>query len=77
MQRLSEREIFATLVMTAAQGVNDNEIGDVIKLSLETPYIGGVCIQPQFGSGRSGFADPAKWLTHTVVLKRLGHRLTT
>ena len=67
-----EREIFTTLVMTAALGVNDNEIGDVVKLALDTPYVGGVCIQPQFGSGRSGFIDPLDRLTHTGVLKRLG-----
>nr|WP_231975941.1 radical SAM protein [Mycobacterium sp. E2462] len=72
LRRLSEREIFTTLVMTAALGVNDHEIGDVVKLGLATPYVGGVCIQPQFGSGRSGFIDPQRRLTHTGVLKRLG-----
>jgi 7,8-dihydro-6-hydroxymethylpterin dimethyltransferase len=72
LRRLSEREIFTTLVMTAALGVNDHEIGDVVMLALETPYVGGVCIQPQFGSGRSGFIDPENRLTHTGVLKRLG-----
>lgn len=72
VRRLSENEIFTTLVMTAALGVNDNEIGDVVRLALDTPYIGGVSIQPQFGSGRSGKIDPMNRLTHTGVLKRLG-----
>ncbi|MGZ4583918.1 MAG: radical SAM protein [Mycobacterium sp.] len=72
LRRLSEREIFTTLVMTAALGVNDGEIGDVVRLALGTPYVGGVCIQPQFGSGRSQSIDPGKRLTHTGVLKRLG-----
>ncbi|MGW0807188.1 radical SAM protein [Nonomuraea sp. NPDC002799] len=72
VQRLSEREIFTTLVMTAALGVNDGEIGDVVRLALDTPYVGGVSLQPQFGSGRSGAIDPADRLTHTGVLKRLG-----
>jgi uncharacterized radical SAM superfamily Fe-S cluster-containing enzyme len=72
LQRLSERHIFTTLVMTAALGVNEAEIGDVVKLALETPYAGGVSIQPQFGSGRSGYLDPQDRLTHTGVLKRLG-----
>jgi uncharacterized radical SAM superfamily Fe-S cluster-containing enzyme len=61
-----------TLTMTAALGVNDDEIGDVVNYALETPYIGGVSIQPQFGSGRSGAIDPLERLTHTGVLKRLG-----
>jgi len=72
VRRLSEREVFTTLVMTAALGVNDGEIGDVVKLALETPYVSGVSLQPQFGSGRSGVIDPMDRLTHTGVLKRLG-----
>ncbi|MFI7438673.1 radical SAM protein [Nonomuraea indica] len=72
VRRLSEREIFTTLVMTAALGVNDGEIGDVVRLALDTPYVGGVSLQPQFGSGRSGVIDPLDRLTHTGVLRRLG-----
>ncbi|MHC9291895.1 radical SAM protein [Mycobacterium sp. LTG2003] len=72
LQRLSEREIFTTLVMTTALGVNDDEIGAMIQLALDTPYVGGLTIQPQFGSGRSGHIDPLERLTHTGVLKRLG-----
>ncbi|GII01786.1 radical SAM protein [Planobispora takensis] len=72
VRRLSEREIFTTLVMTAALGVNDTEIGDVVRLALDTPYVGGVSLQPQFGSGRSGAIDPMDRLTHTGVLGRLG-----
>src|SRR5512144_1509390 len=72
LQRLSEREIFTTLVMTTALGVNDGEIGDVVMLAMDTPFVGGVSIQPQFSSGRSGFIDPLERLTHTGVLRRLG-----
>jgi uncharacterized radical SAM superfamily Fe-S cluster-containing enzyme len=72
IDRLSERGIFTTLTMTAALGVNDDEIGAVIRRALDTPYIGGVSIQPQFGSGRSGPIDAADRLTHTGVLARLG-----
>ena len=36
--------------MTAALGVNDDEIGAVIRRALDTPYVGGVTIQPVFGS---------------------------
>ncbi|WP_157531217.1 radical SAM protein [Mycobacterium sp. IS-1496] len=72
LQRLSEKEIFTTLVMTTALGVNDDEIGDMVRLALDTPYVGGLTIQPQFGSGRSGDIDPQHRLTHTGVLNRLG-----
>ena len=60
MERLSRRGIFTTLTMTVALGVNDDEIGAVVKRALDTPYVGGVSIQPQFGSGRSGGDRPVR-----------------
>ncbi len=71
IRRLSAAGVFTTLTMTAALGVNDDEIGDVMKLALETPFVGGVTVQPQFGSGRSSAIDPLDRLTHTGVLARL------
>jgi uncharacterized radical SAM superfamily Fe-S cluster-containing enzyme len=72
VERLSQRGIFTTLTMTIALGVNDEEIGAVVKRALDTPYVGGVSLQPQFGSGRSGDIDWTSRLTHTGVLARLG-----
>ncbi len=72
LRRLSEREVFTTLTMTASLGVNDGEIGDVVRVALDTPYVGGVSIQPVFGSGRATPIDPLDRLTHTGVLARLG-----
>lgn len=72
LERLSGREIFTTLVMATALGVNDDEIGQMVQLALDTPFVGGITIQPQFGSGRSGVIDPMERLTHTGVLSRLG-----
>jgi uncharacterized radical SAM superfamily Fe-S cluster-containing enzyme len=69
---LSTAGIFTTLTMTCALGVNDEEIGAVVKRAIDTPYVGGVSIQPQFGSGRSAAIDPVDRLTHTGVLARLG-----
>ena len=63
-----------TLTLTAALGVNDDQIGPVIQLALQTPFVGGVTIQPVFGSGRSAGIDPVDRLTHTGVLARLGEQ---
>jgi 7,8-dihydro-6-hydroxymethylpterin dimethyltransferase len=71
VDRLSGAGVFTTLTMTAALGVNDGEIGSVLKRALDTPYVGGVTVQPVFGSGRSGGIDPLNRLTHTGVLARL------
>jgi uncharacterized radical SAM superfamily Fe-S cluster-containing enzyme len=72
IDRLSARGVFTTLTATLALGVNDHEIGAVVARALETPYVGGVSLQPQFGSGRSGPIDWTDRLTHTGVLARLG-----
>ncbi|REJ07821.1 radical SAM protein [Microbacterium bovistercoris] len=72
LERLSEAGVFTTLTMTATLGVNDHEIGAVIRRAQATPYVGGVTIQPVFGSGRSAGIDPDDRLTHTGVLARLG-----
>ena len=73
VERLSQAGVFTTLTMTATKGVNDDEIGDVVRLMLGTPFVGGVTIQPTFGSGRAAPAfDPLDRLTHTGVLDRLG-----
>ncbi len=71
VERLSANGIFTTLTMTAMLGVNDDEIGFVVKRALDTPYVGGVTIQPVFGSGRNSGIDPLDRLTHTGVLARL------
>nr|WP_192807995.1 radical SAM protein [Janibacter sp. HTCC2649] len=71
IERLSAAGVFTTLTMTASLGVNDDEIGYVIKRALDTPYVGGVTIQPVFGSGRGSGVDPLNRLTHTGVLARL------
>lgn len=70
--RLSAAGVFTTLTMTATLGVNDDEIGAVLLHALDVPFVGGISIQPQFGSGRSTPIDPQDRLTHTGVLARLG-----
>lgn len=72
VERLSAAGVFMTLTMTAAKGVNDDEIGAVIATAMATPYVGGVTIQPVFGSGRNSGIDPNDRLTHGGVLRRLG-----
>ncbi len=72
--RLSAAGVFMTLTMTAALGVNDDEIGAVVLHALETPFVGGVSIQPLFGSGRATPIDPEERLTHTGVLRRLAEQ---
>ena len=57
VERLSGRGHLHHPDHDGALGANDDEIGAVVKRALDTPYVGGVSLQPQFGSGRSGAID--------------------
>lgn len=72
--RLSEAGVFTTLTMTATLGVNDGEVDAVVMSALETPFAGGVALQPVFGSGRGHGIDPTYRLTNTGVLERLAEQ---
>src|SRR5205085_11624900 len=52
LRRLSEAGIFSTLVMTVRRGVNEEQVGEVALLGLETRRCAGLAVQPMFGSGR-------------------------
>ena len=72
IERLSDEGVFMTLTMAAERGVNEDEIGEVVGYALETPFVGGVCVQPVFGAGRTKGFDPLDRLTMTGVLRQLG-----
>ena len=74
LERLNQAGIWTTLVMTIARGVNEDQVGEVVKLGLETPRCAGAALQPVFGSGRSAGFDAMSRTTPTGVLKRLGEQ---
>jgi len=49
---LGELGIATTLVMTLQPGVNEDEIGDVVRFGLARPWITGLSLQPSTYSGR-------------------------
>jgi 7,8-dihydro-6-hydroxymethylpterin dimethyltransferase len=72
LDRLSEAGLFTTLVATVKRGVNEEEVGDLVSLGLETPRCAGLALQPMFGSGRVPAFDPSSRTTPTGILRRLG-----
>ncbi|MEZ0325099.1 MAG: radical SAM protein [Fimbriimonas sp.] len=69
--RSNEAKVFTTLVMTVAKGVNDDEVGSVLQLGMQTPRCAGMAIQPMFGSGRTSAYDPMDRVTPTGILRRM------
>jgi hypothetical protein len=72
LDRLNELDISTTLVMTVKRGVNDHEIGDVIRFAAQQPCVRGVTLQPVQQAGRTdGFDARLHRLTVSEVRRRI------
>jgi len=72
LARLNALDISTTLVMTVKRGVNDDEIGDVIRHATQQPCVRGVTLQPVQDAGRVEHYDAAKHrLTVSEVRRRV------
>ena len=68
LERVTGARVFTTLACAVADGVNDGDVGEVLRLAVETDYVGGVVFQPLFGAGS---VDPRHRVTTTGVIRRL------
>jgi hypothetical protein len=72
LDNLAEAGLYAILVPTVVQGVNDNEIGDILKFGLKHPAVLGVNYQPVTFAGRClSHSDPLHRTTTTDILHAL------
>lgn len=60
IERLNRYGISTTLVVTLKKGVNDGEIGEIIRYALQQPCVRGVTFQPIQAAGRLEEFDPAR-----------------
>ena len=68
LERLTGAHVFTTLACTVADGLNDVDVGEVLRVAVETDYVGGVVFQPLFGAAS---VDPRRRVTTTGVVRRL------
>jgi uncharacterized radical SAM superfamily Fe-S cluster-containing enzyme len=71
LARLNEVGLSTTLVMTVKKGVNDGEVGDVIRYALEQPCVRGVTLQPVSDAGRNDDWDPKRHRLTVSEVRRL------
>jgi uncharacterized radical SAM superfamily Fe-S cluster-containing enzyme len=72
LDNLAEVGLYAVLVATVVRGVNEGEIGDVLRSGLEHPAVLGVSYQPVTFAGRCvEHEDPLDRVTLTDVLHAL------
>lgn len=57
LERLEALNLSTTLVMTVVPGVNDGEIGEVIRHALQWRCVRGVTLQPLSAAGRIGLGE--------------------
>ncbi|MGV3765108.1 MAG: radical SAM protein [Chitinophagaceae bacterium] len=65
LEKLNALNLSTTLVVTLQQGLNDDEIGEIIDFALKQPSVRGVTFQPVQIAGRNEDFDPAK---HRITL---------
>ena len=72
LERLNRLDISTTLVMTVKQGVNDDEVGDVIRFAESQPCVRGVTLQPIQDAGRVEAYDARR---HRLTVSELRRRI--
>jgi len=71
LQRLDDMELDTILVTAVERGINEHEIGEIVRFGLEHPTVRGVAFQPVTHTGRCLPFDPMDRVTSTEVLQRL------
>jgi uncharacterized radical SAM superfamily Fe-S cluster-containing enzyme len=72
LDNLAEAGLWAVLVATVVQGVNEGEIGDILRFGLEHPAVLGVNYQPVAFTGRClNGHDPLRRITLPDVIHAL------
>jgi len=69
LDRLASIGLNVTLVPAIERGVNDHELGRIIKLAVEHPAVRGINFQPAFHAGRHLAHDPMQRMTIPDILK--------
>jgi uncharacterized radical SAM superfamily Fe-S cluster-containing enzyme len=72
LDRLNALNVSTTLVMTVKRGVNDEEIGEVIRFAAAQPCVRGVTLQPVQDAGRTEAYEPAK---HRLTVSEIRRRI--
>ena len=69
LDRLAQAGLGVVLVPAVERGVNDHEVGAIVRFALEHPAVRGVNFQPAFHAGRHGEHDPRERMTIPDVLR--------
>jgi uncharacterized radical SAM superfamily Fe-S cluster-containing enzyme len=71
LKNLAEAELAAVLVPTVVRGLNDLELGAMIRFAAAKPWVRGIHFQPMTASGRNNFKGAERRLTLPELLTHL------
>jgi uncharacterized radical SAM superfamily Fe-S cluster-containing enzyme len=71
LDRLAEIGCSVVLVPAIERGVNEHEVGEIVRFGLGHPAVRGVNFQPAFHAGRYMGHDPMQRVTIPDILRRL------
>jgi len=71
LDRCAEAGLLVTLVAAVEKGVNEHEVGEIVRLGVRHPAVMSVAFQPVTRSGRHTAFDPLERLNNADVLKLL------
>ncbi|MDR2387757.1 MAG: radical SAM protein [Deltaproteobacteria bacterium] len=74
LDNLEKAQLPTVLVPTLVKGLNDQELGDLVKLAISRPWVRGLHFQPMTNSGRNGFEAASSRLTLPELLGELGRQ---
>src|SRR5262249_28721108 len=69
LERCAEEGLTVTLVGAVEKGVNEHELGAIVRLGVAHPAVNSVAFQPVTHSGRHVEFDPLERLTNADVMK--------
>ena len=68
LDRLAEAGCNVVLVPAIERGVNEQEIGEIVRFGLQHPAVRGINFQPAFHSGRHVNHDPLRRMTNPDII---------
>jgi uncharacterized radical SAM superfamily Fe-S cluster-containing enzyme len=69
LDRLADAGCAVVLVPAVERGVNEHEVGRIVRFGIEHPAVFGVNFQPAFHAGRHGAHDPLERMTIPDVVR--------
>jgi uncharacterized radical SAM superfamily Fe-S cluster-containing enzyme len=75
LERCAEGGIDVTLVAAVEKGVNEHEVGEIVRFGVSHPAVRAVALQPVTHSGRHVEFDPLERLTNADVMKLVAEQV--